>query len=460
MSSYSLQVPEGLKPSHCEKPGSENSDVPVRYIMTQISEDDIRKVTIKLPDGNRLEVTVYTDENAEVYLRMLRDHSSLAIANDSVKDIKDALADRKFAFDKHKPIKVLDDPTREQKALGAKYLKDWGEARKKCKVIAVKAFSLVRRMLDGTAKDQWDIIDDEVHNDSTHTDLQGLTVAGPKGRSWATLNLCIEKHKLNVFKTDAADEQRRYISHDLRKPYEVKIRWFMQRVMSMNNNLSLMPCLAINTQTSDETVAANIPFNETELCGIIIRCLPQAWQTQYVLANGQKKQTKTRDLLIQLEAIEKVMDQKRKDLSASTKKDSSAKSGKTGKSSEKRRSNGSGDSRIPKKQRTEKFCNRCKENGGAHTTHNTSDCNRYKADGSPNKDYGTKSAHAKKGKGGKDRSYNKGGGDKQSISHLTAALDKVKKQLKKLKKSHGKKRKRHSRHHSSDSSSSGSDTSE
>ena len=49
------------------------------------------------------------------------------------------------------------------------------------------------------------------------------------------------------------------------------------------------------------------------------------------------------------------------------------------------------------------------------------------------------------------------GWDKQSISHLTATLDKMKKQMKKMKKSHGKKRKRHSRHHrSGDESSSGS----
>ena len=37
--------------------------------------------------------------------------------------------------------------------------------------------------------------------------------------------------------------------------------------------------------------------------------------------------------------------------------------------------NGSGDSpRVPKKQRSEKICNRCKDHGGAYTTHNTSDC--------------------------------------------------------------------------------------
>jgi hypothetical protein len=176
------------------------------------------------------------------------------------------------------------------------------------------------------------------------------------------------------------------------------------------------------------------------------------------MVSGQKNQTKTHKLLTELEAkseedeiyplpIEMAMDQTRKMKNASTKKDFTAKSGKNGKGFEKRRSDGSSESyRIPNEQRTDKFvCNRCKDNGGAHTTHNTSDCNRYKADGTPNKEYGTKSGFSKKGKDGKDKSY-KGGRDKQQISHLTSALDDVKKELKKLKRSQGKKRKRHSRH--------------
>jgi hypothetical protein len=91
---------------------------------------------------------------------------------------------------------------------------------------------------------------------------------------------------------------------------------------------------------------------------------------------GQTNQTKTRDLRIQLEAIEKVMNQTQKEKDTSTKKDPTANPGKNGKGSEKHRSNGSSDSfHIPKKQLTDKFCKRCKDHGGTHTTHNTSDCN-------------------------------------------------------------------------------------
>jgi len=68
MSSYSQQVPDGLKPHNSKKPGGENSDLPIRYIMTQISEEGVRLTSmyimtqiseyegrirsIRLPNGN------------------------------------------------------------------------------------------------------------------------------------------------------------------------------------------------------------------------------------------------------------------------------------------------------------------------------------------------------------------------------------------------------------------------
>ena len=72
MSTYSLQVPEGLKANHCEKPGSSYSDVPIRYIMPQISEDEVRTTSIKLPDRNIMKLIVFDNGTAEMYIRMLK----------------------------------------------------------------------------------------------------------------------------------------------------------------------------------------------------------------------------------------------------------------------------------------------------------------------------------------------------------------------------------------------------
>ena len=79
MSTYSLQVPDGLKSNHCEKPGSDYREVPIRYIMPQILEDEVRTTNIKLPDRNILSLTVFDDGNAEMYIRMLKDHENLMV---------------------------------------------------------------------------------------------------------------------------------------------------------------------------------------------------------------------------------------------------------------------------------------------------------------------------------------------------------------------------------------------
>jgi len=83
MSTYSLQVPEGLKPNHCEKSGSSYSDVPIRYIMPQILEEEVRTANIKLPDKNIFKLTIFDDGNAEMYIRMLKDHNNLVSLNGS-----------------------------------------------------------------------------------------------------------------------------------------------------------------------------------------------------------------------------------------------------------------------------------------------------------------------------------------------------------------------------------------
>ena len=54
-----------------------------------------------------------------------------------------------------------------------------------------------------------------------------------------------------------------------------------------------------------------------------------------------------------------------------------------GNPSPKKRSSGGLSERVPKKVRSEKFCQRCKTHGCPHQTHNTNDCPKYKKDGKP-----------------------------------------------------------------------------
>ena len=152
MSTYSLQVPDGLMPHHCERPGGEYSEVPIPY-MTQISEEDVRTTSIRLPDGNKINVTVYSDENTEMYLRMLQVHNYLVTQNGSKKCIQDAEAILRKAYSTYKTTEAVANPTPERIALGVTQKKDWKAAQQTCCEITTTAFSLFRCMLDGTAKE-------------------------------------------------------------------------------------------------------------------------------------------------------------------------------------------------------------------------------------------------------------------------------------------------------------------
>ncbi len=71
----------------------------------------------------------------------------------------------------------------------------------------------------------------------------------------------------------------------------------------------------------------------------------------------------------------------------------------------KRKASGGPTGRVPKKGRSEKFCQRCKAHGGPFTAHNTLDCRRYDSNGKPIKAAASKPAESKK-------PYKKFGGDK------------------------------------------------
>ena len=82
-----------------------------------VSEEDARKTSIKLPDGNKLYVTVFSDENTEMYLRMLRDHDNLVIQNGSVKAIEDANAVLRQAYSTYQTTKAVVNPSQASIAL-------------------------------------------------------------------------------------------------------------------------------------------------------------------------------------------------------------------------------------------------------------------------------------------------------------------------------------------------------
>ena len=129
MCSYSLQVPDGLKPYHCERPGGDYSDLPIRYIMPPVLEDKIRTTKIKLPDGNLIAVTLFKNGNAEMYIRTMKDHENLVSLNGSQASMKEALALLKEKHASFLAANAVANPTQSQKAVAITRLKDKKEAQ-------------------------------------------------------------------------------------------------------------------------------------------------------------------------------------------------------------------------------------------------------------------------------------------------------------------------------------------
>jgi hypothetical protein len=140
-----------------------------------------------------------------------------------------------------------------------------------------------------------------------------------------------------------------------------------------------------------------------------------------------------RALLPDLENIERVMNERYVEKQKAKGKSKEAKPDGGGNPSPKKRSSGGSSERVPKKVRSEKFCQRCKTNGSPHQTHNTNDCRKYDKDGKPLDATPGKPSESKK-------PHKKFGGDKQ-MAYMTAMFESIQKGLKKQKKGSKKRKK-------------------
>ena len=136
-------------------------------------------------------------------------------------------------------------------------------------------------------------------------------------------------------------------------------------------------------------------------------------------------------LLLDLENIERVMNEKCAESAKARAKDSILSA--SAKSSPKKRAFMGSSKQVLKKACTAKFCQHCKNNGGPYTSHNTKECCKYDKDG--------KAVAASTKKHHKKKPYQKhGGGNDKQMAFLTDAIESlVKKGLKKaVQKNHKK----------------------
>jgi hypothetical protein len=170
----------------------------------------------------------------------------------------------------------------------------------------------------------------------------------------------------------------------------------------LNDYVKHLPTLKDSSKAVPVTKKGNIPFNEANLAAIVLSSVPMLWQNQYNL-NHSTVPKSTRTLLPDLEAIERVMVEKK---GANLKAKGRGSTGPSKpKGNSKCKASWGPTGRVPKEGHSEKFCQRCKAHGRPFTTHNTLDCRCYDSNGKPLKAAAGKPSESKK-------PYKKSGGDK------------------------------------------------
>ncbi len=121
----------------------------------------------------------------------------------------------------------------------------------------------------------------------------------------------------------------------------------------LNDYVRHLPTLKDSSKAVPTTKKGNISFGEADLAAIVLSSAPMLWQNQYNL-NHLTVPKSTCTLLPDLEAIERVMEEKRGVNLKAKAKGSTAPA--KAKSNPKRQASGGPTGQVPKKGCSEKFC--------------------------------------------------------------------------------------------------------
>ena len=246
-------------------------------------------------------------------------------------------------------------------------------------MLGMQIFQLYGNLLTDEACQPWEKIVKVQTDTIPREDLRGEVHEEKAGKTWTSFLECVTFHLQSVFRPDAAEAVKFYITNTLKKPNRVPIRQFFVRVEQLNSYLENLPSLFLSPKANSATKPVT-PLEDADLATHLLRMCPVKWQRQYDLMENSTP-VSTRALLMVLENIE-----------SNVELDDKPPSKDKAKGADSKRKAESNDSRNPKKAKkgwTEKHCSLCKKHGGAHTTHNTKECRRYNRDGSHKKAGGT-----------------------------------------------------------------------
>ncbi len=173
-----------------------------------------------------------------------------------------------------------------------------------------KSYEQLRNLLSSNAQSQWDCVCREMHVHDLWAAVNGQVTKGRRPRTWMSFLNCLELHKLMIFSAEVAKRQRFYIQQVVRKPQRATVQQHILQMGVSNDYVKHLPTLKDSSKAVPMTKKGNIPFGEADLAAIVLLSVPMSWQNQYNL-NHSTVPKSTRTLLPDLEAIERVMVEKK-----------------------------------------------------------------------------------------------------------------------------------------------------
>jgi hypothetical protein len=308
MSASLKSPPEGLKNAKYEK-----GTPPVRPLIPYVPPTDLHKkretkqIKVELPDGTKFQMPTYGSGNNEEYLAHVIAVLQLVEQKGTVAEVKEAFAALVKVRKEMGPFfNFPEDETPAEKEARKKKLVDLNESLKAKKSFAVdqaqKAYELFRCFVVGKVQTQWDRIVNEMHAKNPWIGINGKSNKGIQVKSWISFTSCIELHKLTVFPADAAEKQRYYMQHTIKKPQQVTVRQFVSCMGVLNNYLAYLPTVFDLLMAVAGTKKMDVPFDEADLAGILLNWVPSSWVNQYNMTHSTLPKN-PRALLNNLEVI-------------------------------------------------------------------------------------------------------------------------------------------------------------
>ena len=442
--SDSKSVPKGLKDTECER-NPRKSRPPIPYVpvvdevQDALAKDKKKPLTIRLDDKTSFSAAIWDRGTPEAFLIHVQEalnactrkghfrdleeaEAAIVTSNANLTNLEELIADA-LSAGVNAPEGSADDLEAARKSLA--------KAVKK-KASAIEGFfAMYANLLSEDMRFPWDkIVKDQVGT-ASWTNLKGIEQTVVREKSRESFDDCVTFHLLTVFASDAAEQQRFYISNVLKKPARVPVRHFFQPVEQLNGYLAHLPSLYNSPRATVQTKPV-APFDEAELANLLLRMCPPSWNNQYDLIQETVPQS-MRKLLSILETIEKceANSAAQSKPQANGQADKSNSNGKVEKG--KRKGMKSATDRIPKKLRSEKHCVLCKEFGGKPDTHNTLQCFKWEKGGKLKSGFGSSGAE----KPFKKKAEN------SAFAQLNERFAKLEKSLKRGKKKSSRKKKRY-----------------